>query len=537
MVLLYYPKTKAQSITRLLKNSLSNSFVSACILIAGFFLLQLNTAVGQELLERRISIPKQSISLYNALNLISQKVDCSFIYDSQIVESDKRVKLVAENQPLKQVLDNIFANPDLGYKVIGQHILIYRIKKGPVDNNPAKNSLPEKDSLTNIIIRGHVFDNDSKTPLPFASIGILEENIGTITNNDGYFTLKVPASFSGTSLVVSHLGYMSQNIPVQLLSEQKVDLFLERRVISLQEVIIRYIDPLTIIGKAMDQRRVNNSLAPVYLTSFYREGVEKNNRYISYSEAVFKVYKSSYLVSEHADQVKLLQSRKIQNTRPQDTVYLKLKAGVLSALQLDIVKCVPGFLDLEPPLEYTYTYSDLVSFNSKDAYAITFVQSAAVKKALYTGTVYIDKDSYAILGADFEINPAFLDVAVDDLVLRKSRRLIVKLEKINYSISYSLFNNRYYLNHARCDIQLKTRLRNHISSDNFHTFLELATCHIDTANVTRFTKTEVLRPNAVFADAPYSSDDAFWGNYNIIAPEAKLTEALSKIIGKIEEIK
>jgi hypothetical protein len=273
------------------------------------------------------------------------------------------------------------------------------------------------------------------------------------------------------------------------------------------------------------------------MTSFYREGVQKNNRYISYSEAVFKVYKSSYALSEFSDQVKLLKSRKIQNAEAQDTVYVKLKAGVLSALQLDIAKCVPDFLDLTPPSNYTYTYSDLVSYNAKDAYAITFIQNKGIEEPMYTGTVYIDKQNYAILGADFEINPAYLDKAADNLVLKKSRRLNVKFEKINYSVNYTPFNGKYYLNHVRCDIRLKTRLRHHLSSDNFNTFLELATCSIDTLNVVKFAKQEVIKPNIVFSDAPYRNNDTFWNDYNIITPEEKLSEALSRIIGKIEEIK
>jgi len=40
----------------------------------------------------------------------------------------------------------------------------------------------------------------------------------------------------------------------------------------------------------------------------------------------------------------------------------------------------------------------------------------------------------------------------------------------------------------------------------------------------------------VFSDQPYNISDAFWGDFNTIAPEAKLSEALSKIIGRIEEI-
>ena len=222
---------------------------------------------------------------------------------------------------------------------------------------------------------------------------------------------------------------------------------------------------------------------------------------------------------------------------PTPTGILKLKGGVLSALQLDIVKTVPDFLGQAQPAQYTFTYSDLVSNNSSDAYAITFVQNPGINEALYTGTLYIDKETYALLGADFEINPQYLDVAAENLILKKSRNLIVKLEKISYSVSYTPFNGKYYLNHVRCDLRLKTRQRKHLTYDNFTTFLELATCHIDTANVVKFPRQEVLKPNVVFSDASFYSDNSFWGDFNIIAPEEKLSEALSKIIGKIEEIK
>lgn len=502
-----------------------------------FLLLFVNVASGQEsLLDKTITIPKHYITLYNALNLISEKSGCLFIYDSQVVESDKHVKLVAENQPLKEILDNIIANPDIAYKVIGEHILIYSNKKKSI---PVAQPLPvaqTHDTIRNIIIKGHIYDSENKSVVPFASIGIVEENIGTITNMDGYFTLKIPATYAGSSLVVSHIGFMSQKIPIQLLKEQKVDIFLERRVISLQEVIIRYIDPNTIIAKAMEKRNLNYNDEPVYTTSFYREGVQKNSRYISYSEAVFKIYKSPFTHDEHSDQVKMLKSRKIENINPKDTVFLKLKAGILSALQLDIVKCVPDFLDMSTVGNYTYTYSDLVSTNSKDAYAITFIQKKNILDPLYAGTLYIDKESFAILGAEFEINPAFLEKAAEDLVLKKSRKLNVMLEKISYSVGYTPLNGKYFMNHARCDIKLKTRLKHHFSSDNFITFLELATCNIDTVNVTRFAKEEVIKPNMVFSDAQYTYDDSFWGEYNSIAPEEKVDEAISKIISEIKKI-
>ena len=538
MGLWYSPKTaKAQNRNKSCRNGLWRSFRGACIVSAGFSLFSAGTASGQTtLLEKTISIPKQNTTLYEALNQVSQKADCFFIYNSETVESDRKVRLHAVDQPLNKVLDDILSNSGLAYKILGRHILIYKAGTDAHPVTEAQRDIPATDTIRYAVVRGHVYDNENKSPVPFAAVGIAEENIGTVTNYDGFFALKIPVSLVGTSLVVSHLGYMSQRIPVPLLDGQEVDLCLDRRVISIQEVIIRYIDPKSIIEQAMDQRKVNYAADPVYLTTFYREGVQKNDTYISYSEAVFKVYKTPYDAGEYSDQVKLLKSRKIENEDPRDTVFVKLKAGVESALRLDIVRCIPGFLDLTQPVGYTYIYSGLVSYNARDAYAVTFVQIPGLDEALYTGTVYIDKEDFAILGADFEINPEYIDRAAEDLVLKKSLGLIVKLEKVNYSVSFMPFNGTYYLNHVRCDIRLKTRLRNHLSSDHFYTFLELASCHIDTAGVARFPKQEMLKPGVVFSDQPYRPNDAFWGGFNVITPEEGLSGALSKIIGKIEEI-
>lgn len=511
--------------------------------MAGLLLLFNRQASSQtELLDKVLTLGRQRTTIYDALNVISVKAECYFVYDSKVVNSEKRVKLEADHLPLKKVLDDLLENPELRYKVIGQHILIYKETEiAPAVIRPAPAPVPVSVSISEekpeLVIRGHVFDNSDKSAVPYVSIGIRAGNIGTITNADGYFVLKVPPEYSRTSLSVSHLGYISREVPLSLLIESEVDIYLERRVISMQEVIIRYLDPKTIIIKAIEQRKLNNSLEPVYMTSFYREGVQKNNRFLSFSEAVFSVYKTSFAHSQESDQVKLLKSRKIQNVNPNDTVYLKLKGGILSALQLDLVKNVPGFLNEEQFGSYTFTYSDLVSNSYQNAYAITFIQNPSVQEALYTGTLFIDRESFALLGAEFEINPAFLQQAADNLVLKKSRKLRVKLEKISYSVSYNFFNGRYYLNHVRCDLNLKTRLRNHISSDNFNTFLELATCKVDTLNVTRFPKEEVLKPNIIFSDIPYRYDDSFWGDYNVISPEEKLNAALLRIIPKIEEIK
>ncbi|MBK7172436.1 MAG: carboxypeptidase-like regulatory domain-containing protein [Bacteroidales bacterium] len=491
---------------------------------------------GQEvILTKKISIPRQNLTLYQALAQVSEKADCFFIYSSDIVDNSRKVRIAANQNTIKEILDGLFEGQDVAYREVGKHILIYRAVI-PVSNPESPVTPVRNDSVALITIRGEVRDKSNLEPIPYASIGIKDHNIGTITNQDGFFQMKVPAQYEGGSLVISHLGFLNQVIPLDLFGDQRLKFLLDRRVISIQEVIIRYIDPVTILSKAIEKRKENNNREPVYLTTFYREGVQKNDKMLTYSEAVFKVFKSSYELNETADQVKLLKSRKLSQTDQKDTISLKLKAGILAGLQLDIVKCLPDFLDPETFEQYTFSYSDLISYNHQDAYAIEFSMDYLNSSAYYKGMIYVDVKSYAILGADFEVDSRYLDKAASELIKRKSRKLLVKFEKISYSVSYVPYGNNYFLNHARCDLSIKTRLKNKLQFDHFSTFMEVVNCQIDTVNVHRFVKQEQINPGVIFSDIPLNYDALFWGDFNFIAPEEKLEKAINLMRGKIEKI-
>ena len=95
MGLLYSLKSrKAQNPIESCKHRLWRFPGHACLLSLFVLLCPLNAVFGQvSLLDKVISIPKQNTTLYEALNLISQKADCSFIYESETIESNKRVKI------------------------------------------------------------------------------------------------------------------------------------------------------------------------------------------------------------------------------------------------------------------------------------------------------------------------------------------------------------------------------------------------------------------------------------------------------------
>lgn len=111
----------------------------------------------------------------------------------------------------------------------------------------------------------------------------------------------------------------------------------------------------------IERRNKNYSHTPVYLTTFYREGVQLKNKFQNLSEAVFKVYKTS-LYSSVPDQVKLLKMSRLSNVEAKDSLLVKVKSGIQACIQMDIIKDMPEFLT--PSVEkgiYDYT-SEGVTF-------------------------------------------------------------------------------------------------------------------------------------------------------------------------------
>lgn len=480
-----------------------------------------------------ISLPRQNSSVYSVLNQISGQCGYYFVYNTELLDSDRRIRLRGGEKPLAEWLEEIIDDPSLNFQIIENHILVYRNNSVEITDESISGYGSSSGLLT---IQGRVLDEGSRDPLPFATIGIKGEPLGIITNSDGVFTLQLSLENISKYVTVSHLGYRQQVVPVMLFAENKVDILLETDYVSIQEVMIRYYDPLLIVNSAMDKINENYSEKPVYLMNFYREGVLKSDRFINYSEAIFQVYKSPYDIRPEADQVRLLKSRSISNVDRSDTLVIKIRAGIKSSLGLDFIKNIPDFLDPEYIDEYEFMKTDIISYNGDMAYAVSFEQRQHITQPLYKGILYIEMETLAFLGADFEVHPRYINKAQNQFLTRKNRNYRATIDKAAYSVSYKYFNGRYHLNHVRADLHLKYRKRYQIFSSNYHVFVEMATSKIETENVDRFDRKEVLRTDRVFQDGNHVYDPGFWMGYSIIAPEEKITNSLMLIESKIESV-
>lgn len=489
--------------------------------------------VQNTVLDQYIDLPRQNASLYQILNQVTRQTGYYFIYDSDLIENDKNLRIRKTHKPLQEFLQDILQDSTLSFRLVEKHILIYR--REPDSATARSYSAEVQNDPPPAYIKGRVLDPHSGKPLAYATVYFPSNGTGVITNTEGIFRLLTPLEMQTDSIRVSHIGYKPRFLPIAVFGNEMKDITLETDIISLQEVLIRYYDPRSIVMEALSRKKQNYSQSPLLLTTYYREGVRQENQMLNYSEAVFRIYKEPYDTYQ-ADQTQLLKSRKFINHTHKDTLWVKLKAGVQTTMDLDIMKNIPDFLDVNYLGDYRFTRADLVSLNNRSVFAIAFKPAEDRPQAFFKGILYIDKESKAIVKADFELSPDHLEMANQIFIYRGSRRYRTRFQSVTYTVNYQLVDNAYVVNHVRGDLHFRVRRRNQLLAQNYYTFMEMVVCHTEAREASRLPRRQTFQANSIFADQSYTYDYNFWESFNIITPEKEISEALSRITPIIESL-
>ncbi|MFA5296688.1 MAG: carboxypeptidase-like regulatory domain-containing protein [Lutibacter sp.] len=88
-------------------------------------------------------------------------------------------------------------------------------------------------------IKGKIVDIQSNLPLPYVNIGIANKGVGTVSNDNGAFILKLNENIKmNDSVIFSYLGYTTQKIKVAELNSKINNILLEPEINALKEVVI-----------------------------------------------------------------------------------------------------------------------------------------------------------------------------------------------------------------------------------------------------------------------------------------------------------
>lgn len=385
-------------------------------------------------------------------------------------------------------------------------------------------------------LRGRVLASDTRDPLSNASVTVGNLNISSVTNQDGYFTLRVPASAKNSRLIIRYLGYENLEVPVvTLIDKPNNHIMLIPSFIELGPLEVVSGDGSELIREALSRIPQNYSTDPNMMVAFYRESIKKNANYISLVETVLDVYKSSYR-SYESDQAKIYIGRKATDISPRDTVLMKFQGGISTALMLDVAKN-PEIVFGEKGDEYIFTIERMISINNKPHYEINFLPKNGIKDILFRGKVYLDVESLAIVRIEFNMNVEGRKDASNIFIRRKPSKMKVDVEEARYIADFIENNGKWFFNYSSTEVRFRVRWTNRffgLFATNYTIGSEMAITDRYKESVNKFPRDERIRSTDVIAEkVEHFQDPEFWGEYNVIEPDIEINNAIKRLSGRL----
>lgn len=391
-------------------------------------------------------------------------------------------------------------------------------------------TLKAQDTSGYITVSGIVKDQKTKKALEYVNVSVPGTSIGTISNEDGRFSIKVSDSLEVNRLEFSRMGYYNKQIPVDGKDIISTTIFLSINAKELSEVIIRSNDPVLIVEEALKKISDNYSSKTNMLTGFYRETIKKKRNYIDISEAVIDIYKTPYTKGIYGDRVEILKGRKLLSQKSSDTLAVKLLGGPTLAIHADFVK-EPDFLfDLKTMEWYKFKHEESAMIDQQQHYVISFEPRVILHFALFKGKVYINKNTLTISKAELNLDMDDKDKATAVILRKKPPKLRFNPEEISFVINYKENGGVSYLNYIRSDIRFKCDWKRRLFSTNYTVVSEMIVTDIKEENIAKISGKSAFRTYQALTDKVSDFYDTnFWEAYNIIEPSESLESAISKL--------
>ena len=185
----------------------------------------------------KVTVDIQGVKLKKAFSILGQEGKIRILYSEESLPLEKEVSLKVKDMPILQALQLLLKDTYLEYQELKDGLVVIK----PSTTKP----IPFE------IVRGTVTDNVGK-PIPGVSISVKGSTVGTTTNEEGKFSLDVPA---GGILIFSYVGYTSQEMAVNGRNDISISLTDENQ--SLSTVVV------TALGIKKDRKALTYSVTQI----------------------------------------------------------------------------------------------------------------------------------------------------------------------------------------------------------------------------------------------------------------------------------
>lgn len=167
----------------------------------------------------KLSLNAVNSSVRDVLTQIENESEFYFLYNSKIVDVERKVNVNLQSKNIEEILDVLFEDTNVEYTIIDRQIVI---------TDKTLNSDGEQKKQ----ITGKVTDENGE-PLPGVTIVFKGTTQGTISDIDGSYSILIPED--ANILVFTFIGMMSQEVEVN--DQQQIDVTMLQDYIGIEEVV------------------------------------------------------------------------------------------------------------------------------------------------------------------------------------------------------------------------------------------------------------------------------------------------------------
>ncbi len=385
------------------------------------------------------------------------------------------------------------------------------------------------------VITGTVRDKETHKRLENVSVSLAGTSIGTVTNAEGFFSLKIPRRQTTIRLELAHMGYTNTHYTVEptALTDKNVTLFLKPAAHYLKEVVVYGGEARYLVEEALSKISANYPKEENMLGVFYRETVQKGHRYIGVSEAMMDVYKTSYATprSVNHDKVEVKKARRLLSQKASDTLAIKVVGGPTLAATMDFVKNGEALFDEKTMDYYSFGQEGLAMLDNRMQYVIRFKPRVHLDYALFVGKLYIDSERHTFTRAEFSLDLSDREKAVAAILYKKPLGLRFRPLELSFLITYRQQGDVAYLNYIGNEIRFKCDWKRRLFSSSYTARTEMVVVEHEANPERVILRKNAFKPRQVLYDlaSEYWADEAFWKEYNIIEPTESLENAVKKL--------
>lgn len=176
---------------------------------------------AQNLLSKNISLEVKRQRLESVLEILSNKGDFYFSYNSSIIKKDSLVTISVSGKPVRDILESLF-DQSYEFRESGNYIII---RKAPIRLTMVTNKATQEDRVYSV--SGYVYDDQSGYAIHEASVYEKRQLSSALTNAEGFFKLKLKSGKASTAeLSISKEFYYDTSIIIQPRHSQQLTITL-----------------------------------------------------------------------------------------------------------------------------------------------------------------------------------------------------------------------------------------------------------------------------------------------------------------------